>query len=140
VYRVEFQTHTNVLKLRIEIVQFFMKGNTTSPAFANLPKLDSDRSKGYSCCKPRVLEFEQFLQLQGCSKNKHLFIGMPKEQEVRSHLFQIGNSRSHVLVDITRNDQFAIGSLSNAYPSHCQHFWQRRRQRKEQDRFRTLGC
>lgn len=33
-------------------------------------------SKGYSCCKRRVLEFDQFLALQGCkTKDKHMFVG-----------------------------------------------------------------
>ncbi|KAF4587833.1 hypothetical protein GQ602_004526 [Ophiocordyceps camponoti-floridani] len=33
-------------------------------------------SKGYSCCRRRVLEFDQFLKIEGCkTKEKHLFIG-----------------------------------------------------------------
>ncbi|RDA93111.1 hypothetical protein CP533_4106 [Ophiocordyceps camponoti-saundersi (nom. inval.)] len=33
-------------------------------------------SKGYSCCKRRVLEFDQFLKIEGCkTKSRHLFIG-----------------------------------------------------------------
>ncbi|PFH57452.1 hypothetical protein XA68_15041 [Ophiocordyceps unilateralis] len=33
-------------------------------------------SKGYSCCKRRVLEFDQFLKIEGCkTKSNHLFIG-----------------------------------------------------------------
>ena len=33
-------------------------------------------SKGYSCCKRRVLEFDQFMSIEGCEeKTKHLFIG-----------------------------------------------------------------
>jgi hypothetical protein len=36
-------------------------------------------SKGYSCCKRRVLEFDQFLKLEGCkTKNRHLFVGAKK--------------------------------------------------------------
>jgi len=38
-------------------------------------------SKGYSCCKRRVLEFEQFLKINGCSKNKHLYVGEPKSEK-----------------------------------------------------------
>lgn len=37
-------------------------------------------SKGYSCCKRRVLEFDQFLRISGCSESKHLFIGAPKPE------------------------------------------------------------
>lgn len=33
-------------------------------------------SKGYSCCKRRVLEFDQFMKIEGCAtKGRHLFIG-----------------------------------------------------------------
>lgn len=42
-------------------------------------------SKGYSCCKRRVLEFDQFLQIEGCeTKDKHLFIGSGKKDKVAS--------------------------------------------------------
>lgn len=38
-------------------------------------------SKGYSCCKRRVLEFEEFLKLEGCkSKDRHLFVGSGKKE------------------------------------------------------------
>ncbi|OAV96396.1 hypothetical protein PTTG_04028 [Puccinia triticina 1-1 BBBD Race 1] len=30
-------------------------------------------SKGYSCCKRRVLDFDDFLKLRGCKKSSHLF-------------------------------------------------------------------
>lgn len=33
-------------------------------------------SKGYSCCKRRVLEFDQFMNIEGCkTKSRHLFVG-----------------------------------------------------------------
>ncbi|KAI1364613.1 Pyruvate/Phosphoenolpyruvate kinase-like domain-containing protein [Xylaria arbuscula] len=33
-------------------------------------------SKGYSCCKRRVLEFDQFMKIEGCKTSpRHLFIG-----------------------------------------------------------------
>ena len=42
-------------------------------------------SKGYSCCKRRVLEFDQFMNLEGCStKGRHLFVGSGKDQEKKS--------------------------------------------------------
>lgn len=42
-------------------------------------------SKGYSCCKRRVLEFDQFLQIEGCTtKDKHLFIGSGKKDKDRA--------------------------------------------------------
>ncbi|KAA8893721.1 HSP20-like chaperone [Sphaerosporella brunnea] len=38
-------------------------------------------SKGYSCCKRRVLEFEEFLKIKGCAENRHLYVGEPKQGE-----------------------------------------------------------
>lgn len=33
-------------------------------------------SKGYTCCKRRVLEFDEFMKIEGCkTKGSHLFIG-----------------------------------------------------------------
>lgn len=37
-------------------------------------------SKGWTCCKRRVLEFDEFMKIQGCkTKDKHLFVGSKKE-------------------------------------------------------------
>lgn len=39
-------------------------------------------SKGYACCKRRVLEFEQFMKIEGCkTKDRHLFIGSGKKNK-----------------------------------------------------------
>ncbi|OAQ97722.1 hypothetical protein LLEC1_07096, partial [Akanthomyces lecanii] len=39
-------------------------------------------SKGYSCCKRRVLEFDQFMKIEGCvTKERHLFIGSGKKSK-----------------------------------------------------------
>ncbi|KAL9105270.1 MAG: hypothetical protein Q9227_009529 [Pyrenula ochraceoflavens] len=52
-------------------------------------------SKGWTCCKRRVLEFEEFLKIEGCkTKKRHLFVGKgrPKGEEkletVRSDFYQ----------------------------------------------------
>jgi hypothetical protein len=38
-------------------------------------------SKGWSCCKRRVLEFDQFMNIEGCkTKDRHLFVGSGKEK------------------------------------------------------------
>ena len=54
-------------------------------------------SQGWSCCKPRVLEFDEFLsasleaatdadvaEMPGCTRNRHLFVGgvKPESAEV----------------------------------------------------------
>ena len=39
-------------------------------------------SKGYSCCKRRVLEFDEFMKLEGCkTKDRHLFVGSGNKGE-----------------------------------------------------------
>lgn len=39
-------------------------------------------SKGWSCCKRRVMEFDQFMKIEGCkTKDRHLFIGSGKKKE-----------------------------------------------------------
>lgn len=38
-------------------------------------------SKGYTCCKRRVLEFSEFMKIEGCqTKSKHLFVGSGKKK------------------------------------------------------------
>ncbi|ODA81986.1 hypothetical protein RJ55_00491 [Drechmeria coniospora] len=55
-------------------------------------------SKGYSCCKRRVLEFDQFLKIEGCkTKERHLFIGSGARKE------KPGSSGEEVL-DSVRHD------------------------------------
>ncbi|GAA5978842.1 hypothetical protein JCM11641_003582 [Rhodosporidiobolus odoratus] len=39
-------------------------------------------SKGYSCCKRRVLDFDDFLHIQGCRNGRHLFVGAKKITDV----------------------------------------------------------
>ena len=42
-------------------------------------------SKGYSCCKRRVLEFDEFMKIEGCkTKDRHLFIGSGKKDKAKS--------------------------------------------------------
>ena len=37
-------------------------------------------SKGWTCCKRRVLEFDEFMKIEGCKeKSKHLFVGSGKK-------------------------------------------------------------
>ncbi|KAK9325210.1 HSP20-like chaperone [Lipomyces orientalis] len=41
-----------------------------------------DASKGWSCCKRRVLEFDEFLKIPGCKTGRHLYVG-PIENETK---------------------------------------------------------
>lgn len=39
-------------------------------------------TKGWTCCKKRVLEFDEFLNIEGCKiKTKHLFTGKKKASD-----------------------------------------------------------
>jgi len=38
------------------------------------PPLFREGSKGYLCCKRRVLEFEEFLKIEGCKTGRHCFV------------------------------------------------------------------
>ena len=51
-------------------------------------------SKGWTCCKRRVLEFDQFMQLEGCTKkSKHIFVGSGKKTEKVSGEKKLDNIR-----------------------------------------------
>ncbi|KAH9865410.1 hypothetical protein J1614_008993 [Plenodomus biglobosus] len=58
-------------------------------------------SKGWSCCKRRVLEFDQFMNIEGCkTKARHLFVGSGKKdgggeekvETVRNDFYQTSTS------------------------------------------------
>ncbi|KAL2871957.1 cysteine and histidine-rich domain-containing protein [Aspergillus lucknowensis] len=56
-------------------------------------------SKGWSCCKRRVLEFDEFLKIEGCTeKKKHMFVGKGKPageekvESVRNDFYQTASS------------------------------------------------
>ncbi|KAL0947420.1 hypothetical protein HGRIS_013531 [Hohenbuehelia grisea] len=38
------------------------------------PPYFREGSKGYLCCKRRVLEFDEFLKIEGCKKGRHVFV------------------------------------------------------------------
>lgn len=38
--------------------------------------------KGYLCCKRRVLEFDEFLKIQGCKTGRHVFVPKKKAATV----------------------------------------------------------
>jgi len=44
-------------------------------------------SKGWTCCKRRVLEFDEFMKLEGCTtKDRHVFIGKGKKKDEEEKL------------------------------------------------------
>ncbi|KAJ1644251.1 hypothetical protein LPJ64_004054 [Coemansia asiatica] len=59
-------------------------------------------NKGWTCCKPRVTEFDEFLRIKGCKSGRHLFVGTQpdkREQTIkcRHDYYQSG---SRVIVSI----------------------------------------
>ncbi|WVO13279.1 hypothetical protein L204_100892 [Cryptococcus depauperatus] len=44
------------------------------------PAIFHEGSKGYLCCKRRVLEFSEFLKIEGCKEGAHLFVGEKKDE------------------------------------------------------------
>lgn len=40
-------------------------------------------SKGWSCCPRKVLDFDEFLKIEGCKEGKHLFVGSSSEVETK---------------------------------------------------------
>ena len=50
-------------------------------------------SKGYSCCKRRVLEFDEFMRIEGCrSKDRHLFVGSGKKRGANGEVKKAGRT------------------------------------------------
>jgi CHORD len=58
-------------------------------------------SKGYTCCKRRVLEFDQFLKLEGCkTKDHHLFVGAKKTGEEKLDTVRYGTCAFEISNDM----------------------------------------
>lgn len=54
-------------------------------------------SKGYSCCKRRVLEFDEFMKIEGCkTKPRHMFVGSGKKEKGK------GNGAEEELLETVR--------------------------------------
>ena len=47
-------------------------------------------SKGWTCCKRRVLEFDEFMKIEGCKRKKrHLFVGSGKKAGTEETLSEV---------------------------------------------------
>lgn len=43
--------------------------------------------KSWTCCKTRVLDFDEFLRIEGCTvKDRHMFVGKPKKADVEEKI------------------------------------------------------
>lgn len=55
-------------------------------------------SKGYSCCKRRVLEFDQFMKLEGCKTSpRHLFVGSGRDKGQKTQGTERGEDGEEML-------------------------------------------
>ncbi|MCJ1358328.1 MAG: hypothetical protein MMC33_008327 [Icmadophila ericetorum] len=51
-------------------------------------------SKGWTCCKRRVLEFDEFLRIEGCKKKaKHMYVGSGKKTKGKDEEQKVENVR-----------------------------------------------
>lgn len=49
-------------------------------------------SKGWTCCKRRVLEFDEFMKIPGCkTTTMHLFVGKKKDPDAEEQLLDVRN-------------------------------------------------
>ncbi|KAK5123243.1 hypothetical protein LTR85_003442 [Meristemomyces frigidus] len=49
-------------------------------------------SKGWTCCKRRVLEFDEFMKIPGCTtKDRHLFVGKKKDPNTEETITEVRN-------------------------------------------------
>ncbi|RWA11827.1 hypothetical protein EKO27_g3278 [Xylaria grammica] len=62
-------------------------------------------SKGYSCCKRRVLEFDQFMKIEGCKTSpRHLFIGSGQDKSKKNQQGPSVGENGEELLDTVRHD------------------------------------
>ncbi|KAK6221009.1 hypothetical protein LQW54_001581 [Pestalotiopsis sp. IQ-011] len=62
-------------------------------------------SKGYTCCKRRVLEFDEFMRIEGCKTSpRHLFVGSGEDNKKKQ------SANTEELLDTVRNDFYQTPS------------------------------
>ncbi|KAL6242994.1 hypothetical protein RBB50_010094 [Rhinocladiella similis] len=73
-------------------------------------------SKGWTCCKRRVLEFDEFMKIEGCkTKKRHCYVGKPKpnKAQITGGDGAAGdNDNDEELLPTVRNDFYqTVGSV-----------------------------
>jgi hypothetical protein len=61
-------------------------GEGTKCRYHPLPPYFREGSKGYLCCKRRVLEFDEFLKIEGCQIGRHCFVPINTEQKTEAQV------------------------------------------------------
>lgn len=56
-------------------------GETSVCTYHPAAPIFHEGSKGYLCCKRRVLEFDEFMKIEGCKKGRHVFVPKKNTQE-----------------------------------------------------------
>jgi hypothetical protein len=68
-------------------------------------------SKGYSCCKRRVLEFDQFMKMEGCKTSpRHLFIGSGQDRKSKAGPGAATSGSGEELLETVRSDFYQTPS------------------------------
>lgn len=68
-------------------------------------------SKGYSCCKRRVLEFDQFMKIEGCKTSpRHLFIGSGQQKGKTPATNTSTTTNGEELLETVRHDFYQTPS------------------------------
>ncbi|KAI1386739.1 integrin beta-1-binding protein [Hypoxylon trugodes] len=68
-------------------------------------------SKGYSCCKRRVLEFDQFMKIEGCKTSpRHLFIGSGQQKSKAKAANATTTANGEELLETVRHDFYQTPS------------------------------
>lgn len=62
-------------------------------------------SKGWTCCKRRVLEFDEFMKIEGCKRKKnHLFVGSKKQSAQEEAISKVRYVSMLYSRDLFRNE------------------------------------
>jgi hypothetical protein len=62
------------------------------------PPIFHEGSKGYLCCKRRVLEFDEFLKIEGCKQGRHVFV--PKREAKSEEMTDCRIDHYQTLTDV----------------------------------------
>ncbi|KAF9453268.1 chord-domain-containing protein [Macrolepiota fuliginosa MF-IS2] len=75
-------------------------GPGTICVYHSAPPIFREGSKGYLCCKRRVLEFDEFLKIQGCRTGRHVFAPRGSTEEMINCRIDHYQTRDKVYVSV----------------------------------------
>jgi len=77
------------------------EGDGTVCVYHPQPPLFREGSKGYLCCKRRVLEFEEFLKIPGCKTGRHVFASKHNDRSVEMATCRIDHYQTPMTVHVS---------------------------------------